>query len=185
MRNTTPCCSGLFRGGLVWQAGWTENKRFLAFFFLHAFFLSTYLHPRGTVFTFLYLLSPHEMKEEIETKHFLGTNRAAEPLLTKTGRGVCVSPQPLPWVLSCGECYVSIFCLLVVLRYKSRTINSRFFFFFFFLFFSRTALAFSIIFCWSPLRASFPFAHPKGLIPYPRPGYSRARKKHRGGQKKI
>ena len=31
------------------------------------------------------------MKEEIEKKHttVLGTNRAAEPLLTKTGRGVC------------------------------------------------------------------------------------------------
>ena len=42
------------------------------------------------------MMSPHEMKEEIETKHFehtfavLGTNRACrEPLLTKTGRG-CV-----------------------------------------------------------------------------------------------
>ena len=38
---------------------------------------------------FFFFLSPHEMKEEIETKHFehtfavLGTNRAAEPLLTK------------------------------------------------------------------------------------------------------
>ena len=66
-------------------------------------------------FVFFFYMSPHEMKEEIEAKHFehtfavLGINRAAEPCLTKTGRGVCVSPQPLSHgVFSCDECYVSI-----------------------------------------------------------------------------
>ena len=39
-------------------------------------------------FFFFFFLSPHEMKEEIETTHFehfavLGKNRVAEPLLTK------------------------------------------------------------------------------------------------------
>ena len=64
---------------------------------------------------FFSLLSPHELKEEIETKHFehtlrfWGTNRAAEPRLTKTGRGevLCVSPQPLPLrgiFFVCDEC---------------------------------------------------------------------------------
>ena len=53
----------------------------------------------GSLFAFGFILvilfmSPHEMKEEIETTHFehtfavLETNRAAEPLLTQTGRGV-------------------------------------------------------------------------------------------------
>ena len=57
-----------------------------------------------------FIMSPHEMKEEIETTHFehtfavLGTNRAAEATPHPKGRGVCVSPQPLPWVLSCDEC---------------------------------------------------------------------------------
>ena len=44
---------------------------------------------------FFLFVSPHEMKEEIETKHFehtfavLGTNRAAEATPHQTGRGVC------------------------------------------------------------------------------------------------
>ena len=52
----------------------------------------------GTVLTlFLY----HLMKEEIEAKQFehtfvvLGTNRAAEPHLTKQVEVLCVSPQPV------------------------------------------------------------------------------------------
>ena len=57
-----------------------------------------------TIF-FSFFLSPHEMKEEIETKHFEHTRGSRdEPRCRatphQTGRGVCVSPQPLPWVLS-------------------------------------------------------------------------------------
>ena len=69
----------------------------------------TLFHERAVVFQVKFYFC-HLMKEEIETTHFehtfavLGTNRAAETLLTKQVEVVCVSPQPLPWVLSCDEC---------------------------------------------------------------------------------
>ena len=76
---------------------WTSEK---------AVFIITKEHPSRT---HIFFLSPREMKEEIETKHFEHTRGSRdEPRCRatphQTGRGVCVSPQPLPWVLSCDEC---------------------------------------------------------------------------------
>ena len=78
-------------------------------------------------FTFFFFLSPHEMKEEIETKHFEHTRGSRdEPRCRatphQTGRGVCVSPQILHnlykikcpgqtcvWTMSSGRRYVCAF----------------------------------------------------------------------------
>ena len=74
------------------------------------------------------------MKGEIETKHFEhfavlgGTNRAAEPRLTKTGRGVCVvrfTTTSPPWVLSCDECSVSVHFFLTAFLFFKVTKHER------------------------------------------------------------
>ena len=64
------------------------------------------------------------MKEEIETKHFEHTfavsgdePRCREPLLTKTGRGLCAFHHNLVshGFYRCDECYVSIFVFLLLM----------------------------------------------------------------------
>ena len=74
----------------------------LIFFFFFFFFLKFSL--------FYFVVSPHEMKEEIETKHLehhfavLGTNRTSRATPHQTGRGVVrFTTTYLPWVLSCDD----------------------------------------------------------------------------------
>ena len=79
-----------------------QNTKILRFFL-------RFWSPKDPLFWVNFFMSPHEMKEEIETKHFEHTRGSRdEPRCRatphQTGRGVCVSPQPLPWVLSCDEC---------------------------------------------------------------------------------
>ena len=67
-------------------------------------------HMKGE--DFFFCVSPHEIKEEIETKHFERTLRfwGSNPALqshSSPNRSRCCAfhPQPcLPWVLSCDEC---------------------------------------------------------------------------------
>ena len=90
-----------------------QDAHFIFFILFHSI-----LPDRGQFFL---------MKEEIETKAFLNTlygfwvtNRAAEPRLAKQVE-VCVSPQPLPWVLWCDE--VLSFYLMICSKKKKKGVK--------------------------------------------------------------
>ena len=86
----------------------------------------------------IFFLSPHEMKEEIETKHFEHTFAVLrdEPRCRatphQTGRGVCVSPQPLSHgfyrVMSVKFLFFSTFTLLLISLARDTFTKQKFFF---------------------------------------------------------